>query len=90
MAQSELEKFLDFEFARPYSDRDASFRNWLRRAAESQSTRPDAPARDTATDLAMKLGLTRRPDESDQQWKSRVRDASVIADYGYAGRETQH
>lgn len=90
LAQSELEKFLDYEFGRAYSDWPATFRNWIRRAVERQSTKADAPATDTTTDLALKLGLTRRPDESDQQWKSRICDASVIADYGYADREIQH
>lgn len=46
----ELAKIRDFEFSRPRRDPDATFRTWLRTAAERASRPSNARPADTAAD----------------------------------------
>jgi hypothetical protein len=50
-AELELAKIRDFEFSVPRRDPDATFRTWLRTAAERQGRQPARSGGETAADI---------------------------------------
>lgn len=73
----ELEKMMDFEFRRPYSDWDRVCRNWMRRAIELGHVTPEVTLDSQAEDL----GITRQPGEDDASLKSRIGIAMTMKAY---------
>lgn len=80
VVQQETAAFLDHEFDKAKKDWQAVWRNWLRRSNKWQ-TAGEVP-KETTEDHAAKLGLTKRPRESDEAFKSRVCDEMVAKQYG--------
>lgn len=78
--RKELVKFKDYEFNTAKSDWDATFRNWLRRCLEVGNAPAGSAGRDTDEDkhradvlkTAAVFGATRAPEESFEEFESRV------------------
>lgn len=75
--KSELERMMDYEFKRSYTDWQRVFRNWIRKALELGTVRVETPLDDEAADL----GLTRQDGESDESLKRRIGIAQTMKAY---------
>lgn len=76
--KQETEKFKDHEFSRPKKDFNKAWRNWMRKA---KSWKPPADKTTTMSE-ADRLGLIRAPDEPEERFQARLRDALVMERYG--------
>lgn len=79
----ELEKMMDHEFRRGYTDWNRVFRNWVRKAIEIGSVSVVTPIDDDAAEL----GLTRQPGETDESLRRRMQTAQMFRDYPHLAVE---
>ena len=86
-AKRELQKLLNYEFRTPRKDWQATFRNWMLRAKEWQpsTTTTQPPVQTQTEELATHLNIKRREGESDEAFRVRVCNESVMADYPIHG-----
>ena len=77
-----LREMKDHEFDKAKKDWDAVFRNWVRRDRKWRKDNVGETTFDTADSLAAQLGLTRLPNEPDEQFKHRVANADTAKRYG--------
>ena len=75
----EVEKMVDHEFRRSYSDWQRVFRNWIRKAIEIGTVQVDQ--RTKLDEDAESYGLQRQPGESDESLKRRLGIAQTAAIY---------
>ena len=74
----EVEGFKDHEFARPKTDWDATFRNWLRKSEQWKSKQPQKKL--MCAELPESVQC-RQPDESTEAYERRIADAWTSALY---------
>ena len=81
----ETEKFRLYEFPMPKSDWDAAWRNWIIRADEySEKDKNNKGSESSLSELAKKYGLSQVEDETEEHFRKRVSDASIMAEYRYS------
>lgn len=78
----ETEKFLNYEWVKPLRDWQRAWRNWILKSLEFRKQRVGESAVVTTEDMAAKHGVVRRKAETEEQFKRRVRDAMIAAEYG--------
>ena len=75
----ETDKFKDYERPRPLKDWHRAWKNWIRKFVEYKKEKQGDE--ETTDDVATRLGIIRLPDELNEQYKIRVRDALVAEQY---------